>query len=442
MIPLPKLDGETAVFGLGRSGLACVAALTRAGNKVAAWDDNETPRAEAARLGAKLRDLTTDFGTPSRLIVSPGVPLTHPIIAVAREKNCPIGGDMDLLAMVCATRKRRPQFIGVTGTNGKSTTTALITHVLMEAGIDAQMGGNIGKPVMALNWSRHGGCVFVLELSSYQLELNSHFVTDIGVLTNISPDHLERHGTMENYVAAKEKLFATTPPPLGIFCCEDEESERLARRHEARGARVQRVFGADDPLPPACEALRGAHNDANAALARAVAHALGVADATIDAAFVSFKGLAHRLQPVARHGGLVFVNDSKATNAAATAHALAAYDNIYWVLGGRAKRHGLAGLEGFFEKIRAAYLIGEAAQDFAATLRPHMPCKVSKTLQRAVQQAATQAAKDKLDEATILLSPAAASFDQFADFEERGAAFIAAAQEWQKSKPRKKEVTQ
>ncbi len=442
MIPLPKFDGETAVFGLGRSGLACVEALLAAGNRVVAWDDDEAPRTEAMRLGAEIRDLAVDFGSPRRLIAAPGVPLTRPkphaVIKAAHAVECAIGGDMDLLAAACATHKLRPRLVGITGTNGKSTTTALIHHMLQSAGLDVQMGGNIGKPVMQLDWPKRDDSVYVLELSSYQLDLNINFAADIGVLTNITPDHIERHGDMAGYVAAKEKLFATTPSPLAVIACDDAESEAIAVRHAARGGQVVQVRAQDAP-PSNWPALRGTHNAQNAALARAVGHALGVSDKQINASFADFTGLAHRLQPVMQHGALVFVNDSKATNVEATRHALAAYDNIYWIAGGRPKLNGddgLTGLKPYYETVRAAYLIGEAAPEFAAALSPHMPCTISKTLARAVHDAAEQADADMCDDviegATILLSPACASFDQFADFEMRGDAFVAAVTDWQK----------
>ncbi|MGI9440064.1 MAG: UDP-N-acetylmuramoyl-L-alanine--D-glutamate ligase [Parvibaculales bacterium] len=440
MIPLPKFDGETAIFGLARSGLACVEALCAAGNKVVAWDDAEAPRQKAAQLGADIRDLANDFGTPKRLILSPGVPLTHPqphaVVQAATQAGCPIGGDMDLLATACATQKTRPIIIGITGTNGKSTTAALIHHILRSAGRDCQLGGNIGNAVMHLHWPKDENAVFVLELSSYQLALNSNFIADIAVLTNISPDHLDRHGDMVGYSAAKENLFERTPTPLAIIACEDEASCAIAMRHEMRGGRIVRI-GGDMPVAPISApvdtVLRGAHNAQNAALARAVAHALGLADKKIDAALQSFSGLQHRLQAVAQHGHLTFVNDSKATNAEATRQALLAYPNIYWIVGGRAKEDGLAGLETSYSAVRAAYLIGEAAENFAATLGPYMPCTISHTLDQAVIDASNQADADNYDEATILLSPACASFDQFTDFEARGAAFCAAIADWQKT---------
>ncbi len=462
MITLPHFSGETAVFGLGRSGLACVDALLLAGCDVVAWDDKPTQCEMAAKRGATIRDLTQDFGQPARLIVSPGVPLTHPaphaVVVNARAAGTAILGDMDLFyAGLQQWRADNPQhhvpIIGITGTNGKSTTTALIGHMLAHCGWVPQVGGNLGTPILQLDMPQADAkTAYVLELSSYQLDLNETLACDIGILTNISPDHLDRHGSMAGYVAAKQKLFTHgTSDMTSIICIDDADSAKMASALAEQGGRVIRLSSTQmtadvhvsvDDLSGDGEtlmrlefmaSLRGLHNAQNAAAALAVGQALGLSLADITEAFIGFPGLAHRLQPIDRFEALTFVNDSKATNAEATRHALAAYRNIYWIAGGRAKDGGLEGLENSFSDVRRAYLIGEAAPQFAqqlSAMAPHVDYVESGQLQRAVFAAADQAVADNLDEATILLSPACASFDQFDNFEARGDAFCAHVASW------------
>ena len=459
MLQLPTFGGETAVFGLGRSGLACVEALLAAGNQVVAWDDNQQPRDAAQALGAELRDLTQDFASPSRLIVSPGVPLTHPephpIVQAARAAGCAILGDMDLFALALEAHGQRAnaKLIGITGTNGKSTTTALIGHMLQSAGVNAHIGGNIGTPVLQLPLPQGQETVYVLELSSYQLDLNRHLACDIGVLLNITPDHLDRHGDMAGYTAAKELLFADRKCALArIIGTDTPESAAMATRQAARAGGVTRIAGthtdadiyyADGCLwrgdtklldMADCPHLPGAHNGQNAAAALAVGRALGLDMRAMTDSFTQFGGMAHRLQAVGRHGAIRFINDSKATNAEATRHALAAFNNIYWIVGGVAKAGGLNGLASLYGRVQAAFLIGEAADDFSAELAPHMPTHMAHDIARAVAMAADTAKADcaanSMADAVVLLSPACASFDQFANFEQRGAAFIAAADAW------------
>ena len=462
MITLPHFSGETAVFGLGQSGLACVDALMLAGCDVVAWDDKPTQCDMAAKRGAKIRDLKQDFGQPARLIVSPGVPLTHPephaVVVNARAAGIAIMGDMDLFyAGLQLWQADNPQHhvpvIGITGTNGKSTTTALIGHMLTHCGWMPQVGGNLGTPILQLDMPQADSkTAYVLELSSYQLDLNDTLACDIGVLTNISPDHLDRHGSMAGYVAAKQKLFAHGASDMtGIICVDDDESADMANALAQQGTRVIRLSSTQataDIYVTADElsgdvgtlmrlefmaSLRGLHNAQNAAAALAVGQALGLNLADITEAFIGFPGLAHRLQPIVRFEGLTFVNDSKATNAEATRHALAAYRNIYWIAGGRAKEGGLKGLETSFASVRRAYLIGEAAPQFAqqlSTMAPHVDCVESGQLENAVFAAADQAMADNLEEATVLLSPASASFDQFDNFEARGDAFCTYVASW------------
>ena len=458
MIALPTYSGETAIFGLGRSGLAAVAALKAAGNRVIAWDDAEAPRQAAVDLGAEIRDLTQDFGSAERLIVSPGVPLTHPaphpVITAARAAGAEILGDMDLFddALAHSGLREKVTLIGITGTNGKSTTTALVSHMLATTGQNVHQGGNIGTPVLDL--PLEAGATYVLELSSYQLDLNKRFAVDIGVWLNLTPDHLERHGDMTGYAAAKANLFADGKARRArIIGVDDEHGYALADRLSkdvlplitigAQNADMIYLTNAIEVNQPKkdiisladCAALPGAHNAQNAAAALAIGQVLGVPTARIIEAFKSFAGMAHRLQVIADHAAVTFVNDSKATNMEATRHALAAYNNIYWIAGGRAKTDaagqlGLDMLTPYFGNIRGAYLIGEAANLFADNLSDRLPVTICGTLDRAVADAALQAKTDHFDASIVLLSPACASFDQYADFEARGDAFGAAVAGW------------
>jgi len=458
MMALPTYSGETAIFGLGRSGLAAVAALKAAGNQVVAWDDAEAPRLAASDMGAEIRDLTQDFGAAERVIVSPGVPLTHPaphpVVLAARAAGADILGDMDLFADALAHGDLRDSvtLIGITGTNGKSTTTALVTHMLAVAGQTVHQGGNIGTPVLEL--PLEAGATYVLELSSYQLDLNRRFAVDIGVWLNLTADHLERHGDMAGYAAAKAHMFAEGKARQARIIGTDDDYGRaladklsgdavplitigatradmiyLANAIEVSGPKKDIISLAD------CAALPGAHNAQNAAAAFAVGQALGISTTQIIKAFKTFGGMAHRLQVIADHATVTFVNDSKATNMEATRHALAAYHNIYWIAGGRAKTDaagqlGLDMLTPYFGNIRAAYLIGEAAPLFADNLADNLPTTICGTLDKAVADAALQAKSDHFDTSIVLLSPACASFDQYADFEARGDAFCAAVADW------------
>ena len=455
MIVLPKYSGETAIFGLGRSGLAAAAALCAAGNRVVAWDDAEAPRAKAAELGADIRDLIQDFGEAERLIVTPGVPLTHPephgVIAAARAANAEIWGDMDLFADALAHGDLREAvtLIGITGTNGKSTTTALVAHMLETAGYKTHKGGNIGTPVLELLLEK--GAVYVLELSSYQLDLNRRFGVDIGVWLNLTPDHLDRHGDMAGYAASKAQLFADTKAARArIIGIDDAHMRALADNLAQEGLPLVTLGaqnadliylanafqdGSENISLADCPALPGAHNAQNAAAAFAVGQAMGQSQKQIVAAFESFGGMSHRLQIIADYEAIKFVNDSKATNVEATRHALAAFDNIYWIAGGRAKTDadgqiGLELLKPYFGNVRGAYLIGEAAQVFATALVDTIPTTVSGTIDQAVADAAMQAKSDHLNTPVVLLSPACASFDQYEDFEARGDAFAAATVNW------------
>ena len=426
MITSPLWRGKRyAVLGLARSGAATVRALLASGADVAAWDDDAARRDAAVGEGARI----VDFGQSGvagfdAFVVSPGVPLNcHPLAAQARAAGVPIIGDIELFAQA---RGELPphKVVGITGTNGKSTTTALVHHMLQTAGIPSLMGGNIGLPILAqapLPW----GGVYVLELSSYQIDLTRTLDCDVAVLLNITPDHLDRYDGFEAYAAAKARLFDMQSPGhdaiIGIF---DAPSAAIARRLSARGEHLRKIasgFCMDQSRWPA---LQGPHNAQNALAAINVAQVLSVAEPAIDRALASFTGLAHRMQTVAIRNGVRFVNDSKATNPESAAPALGSFDRIHWIVGGRAKGDDLAACAPQFGHVVHAYAIGEAGPRLAAWLNGKVPVTVSGTLEAAVAAAAAVARAGE----TVLLSPACASFDQFSDFEARGGAFARAVE--------------
>lgn len=392
-----------AVFGLGLSNRAVLKAFAVVGIESVAADDSEPQTAREM--------LTSGLSRFACLVLSPGVKPSHPLAKKARWDSVETICDMEILHRCAHGRKT----IGVTGTNGKSTTTALIGHILNECGIPAAVGGNIGKPVLELDMPPAGGA-FVLEMSSYQLDLCPTFAPDIGVLLNITPDHIDHHGSMENYVAAKKKIFRG--PGSAVIAAEDEYCQRIAQETEV-GRKVYTVSAQDAALP-SCDALPGVHNRQNIAAARTAARLMGLDDAAIAAAVETFSGLPHRQQFVREIGGARWVNDSKATNAHAAGMALACYDDIYWILGGKPKEGGLAGLEEYMPRVRRAFLIGAAQDEFAAWLQKNnVPHELCGTMEAAVA-AARKAAKS----GTVLLSPACASFDQFRNFEHRGDVFM------------------
>jgi UDP-N-acetylmuramoylalanine--D-glutamate ligase len=452
MIPVTAFAGRrVAVFGLGASGLASVRALEAGGAEVVAFDDNAGQLAEAGAAGIRIADLRhIDWSTIAALVLTPGVPLTHPaphwVVAVARNAAVEVIGDIELY---CRERRRTvPQapFIAVTGTNGKSTTTALVAHVFASAGYDAAAGGNIGTAILSLQPPR-AGRVHVIECSSYQIDLAPTLDPSVGILLNVSEDHLERHGTLANYAAIKERLVAGVPVSgTAVVGVDDNWCQAVADRLEKAGKRVTRVSvrrpladglyveaqqvilaggGSGRPIAHigGIGSLRGAHNAQNAACATAAGLALGLSVEAIQRGLWSFPGLAHRMEEIGRKDRALFVNDSKATNADAAARALASFTDIFWIAGGRAKTGGIASLAGFFPRIRKAYLIGEAAAEFAAALDGKVPHEIAATLDRAVELAARDAAASGLPEPVVLLSPACASFDQYPNFEVRGAAF-------------------
>jgi UDP-N-acetylmuramoylalanine--D-glutamate ligase len=452
LIPVTSFAGKTvAVFGLGGSGLASCHALRAGGAEVIAGDDGADRLAEAAKAGFITADLRKEsWSRFAALVLTPGAPLTHPAphwtVLAAKEAGVEVIGDIELF---CRERQRRaPEapFVAITGTNGKSTTTALIAHLMRVAGYDTQMGGNIGTAILSLEPPRNGR-VHVIEMSSYQIDLSPHLDPSVGILLNISEDHIDRHGTLEHYAEVKERLVAGVQPAgTAIVGVDDDWSRSAADRIEQAGKRVVRVSVKDsladgiyvdrETIWRASKgarsevaqvggigSLRGRHNAQNAACASACALALGVSRDVLQKGLRSFPGLAHRMEQVGRRGNVLFVNDSKATNADASAHALSSFTDIFWIAGGKAKQGGITGLGGYFPRIRKAYLIGEAAAEFAATLGPGVPHEISQTLEVAVAHAAREAEASGLADPVVLLSPACASFDQYRNFEIRGTAF-------------------
>lgn len=447
---IPVAGQVIAVMGLGKSGLASARALIASGAIVRAWDDSAGKRAEAAAEGIPLVDLNQGLDGVQSLVLSPGIPHTHPapnpVAGKARWAGIEIIGDVELLGRADAGA----HFLGITGTNGKSTTTALLGHIFKTAGVRAAVGGNLGPPVLAFDRIGPEGW-YVLELSSYQLELTFSVAHDVAVLLNITPDHLDRHGGLDGYVAAKSLIFGATRPDrrqtavVGIddpycqriACTLGDEGRWAVVRVSAENRASGGVYCTDGLLidaiagPPTvvmdlaeAPALPGKHNWQNGAAAYAAARVAGVDRETITAAIRSFPGLAHRQERVGARDGILFVNDSKATNADAASKALGCYDDIYWILGGRAKDGGLDGLEPLMQRVRHAFLIGEASERFAAWLSAndvaHTCCG---SLPSAVAAAWTAARAGQCRQPVVLLSPACASFDQFPNFEARGAAF-------------------
>jgi UDP-N-acetylmuramoylalanine--D-glutamate ligase len=452
MTPVTVFPGRTvAVFGLGGSGLATAEALLAGGALPIVWDDSAAKVDEARAKGLSALDLRTlQWASVAALVLSPGVPLTHPephwSAVLAKANGVPVIGDIELFVRQRRAEAPGAPFVGITGTNGKSTTTALIAHVLAAAGRDVQLGGNIGTAVLSLA-PPSARRVHVIECSSYQIDLAPTIDPSVAVILNVTEDHLDRHGTMAAYAAIKERLGEKAETTVvGI---DDAYTRAMADRLEAAGRRVVRisvrgplangvyaeggtVFQASGgrALPVAALAgigsLRGEHNAQNACAAFAATAALGLDRANILAGMQSFPGLAHRMEQVGRQGSTLFVNDSKATNADAAAKALASFPSVHWIAGGKPKTGGIESLTEYFPRIARAYLIGEATEAFAATLESKVCFARAGTIEHAVELAAEDAARSGENEPIVLLSPACSSFDQFRNFEERGNAFKAA----------------
>jgi UDP-N-acetylmuramoylalanine--D-glutamate ligase len=457
MIPVDTFaDRTVAVFGLARSGLTAARALAAGGARVLCWDENPAACAAASAEGLELTNLRhADWSSLAALVLAPGVPLTHPephwTVRMAQAVGVEVIGDVELFAraVAAAPDHRRPSVIAITGTNGKSTTTALIAHVLREAGREAHVGGNIGQGVLGLP-PMHGGAVYVLELSSYQLDLTHSLRPDVAVLLNITPDHLDRHGDMAGYAAAKRRIFLNQgkgdTAVIGVdddwgqrFCTEITAANRRtiwpisARKAISRGVYALQalLYDATGERGVAkvadlalARSLPGRHNWQNAAAAYAAVRAFGLTSAEAASGLLSFPGLAHRMETVGALGAVRFINDSKATNVDAARQAMSAYPRFYWIAGGRPKT-GIDSLADLFPRVAKAYLVGEAANEFARTLEDRVPVAEVGTVERAVR-AAWEDASAVGEPAVVLFSPACASFDQFADFEARGEAFRAA----------------
>lgn len=444
-------DKTVALFGLGGSGLVTALSLKAGGADVLAFDDNPDRVIAAQAQDVPTADLRAiNWSSIDALVLAPGVPLTHPkphwAVDLAMAAGVEIIGDIEIFARERRALSPSAQMIAITGTNGKSTTTALIAHILSNAGRDVQLGGNIGRAILSLE-PPSPARVHVIECSSYQIDLAPGLNPTAGILLNLSPDHLDRHGTMEHYASIKERLVAGSD--CAIVGVDDTLSSMISDRLERNGKPVTRIsnrtpladgYYAEGSAIHAAHSggnavftdlkdiptLRGRHNAQNAAAAIAACSTAGLTGAKIIDGLRSFPGLSHRMQPVAQRGNTVFVNDSKATNADAAAPALASYERVYWIAGGLAKDGGIAPLSDLFPHIVKAYLIGEAASAFSATLGSSVPYEIAETLDRAVAHAAADAANDNVKASAVLLSPACASFDQFANFELRGDAFVAA----------------
>lgn len=442
-------DKSAAVFGLGGSGFVTAQALVAGGARVIVWDDNEHAREKARAAGLRIESLATaDWSGLSSLVLSPGVPLTHPAphwtVLKAKEAGVEIIGDIELF---CRERRKiapGSPFVAITGTNGKSTTTALVAHLFRSFGFAVEVGGNIGTPILALQPPAQDR-VHVIECSSFQIDLTPSLDPTVGILLNITPDHLDRHGSMENYAAIKARLVRQSD--LAVVGVDDDFCSRIGAELRKSGRQitaisvtqptiengvvldganlVRRVEGRSSDIAELAgiASLRGAHNGQNAAAAVAALGPLNVDLAGVTKGLRSFPGLAHRLEEVGRKGKVLFVNDSKATNADAAEKALLSFDKVFWILGGRAKQGGIEPLRPLFPKVVKAYLIGESSEAFAQTIGDAFPFEICGTLEAATPQAARDAEASAIAEPVVLLSPACASFDQFSDFEKRGDRF-------------------
>jgi UDP-N-acetylmuramoylalanine--D-glutamate ligase len=465
MIVSHAYAGRTvAIFGLARTGMGALRALKEGGARVIAWDDNSAARENGHLGGAEILPWREwAWESIAALILSPGVPLTHPrpheVVVHANKAKVRVIGDVELFAREIrpdADRPGRAPVIAITGTNGKSTTTALIGHILVSAGFDAQVGGNIGKSVLELS-GPDAKTIYVLEMSSFQIDLTPGLKPDVALLSNLTPDHIDRHGSMENYAATKQRLLKQVPPGgqviVGVddaygaaiftgFAASPKEKSVTAwpvsvgkvlgrgifavdgALYDAQNGRAEKVLDFRD-----APRLPGAHNWQNAALAFAATKPFVKDARRIAQGIASFPGLAHRMEEVGTIGPeshkVRFINDSKATNADATARALACYPDIFWIAGGKAKEGGIESLDAFFPRVRKAYLIGEAAPAFSRTLDGKAHYEISHTLDQAVAHAAAEAQGSQVAAPVVLLSPACASYDQFKDFEDRGEKFRA-----------------
>jgi UDP-N-acetylmuramoylalanine--D-glutamate ligase len=459
---------RVAVFGLGASGNATVLSLLEGGAEVCAWDDSAASRAASASAGLPVVDLAAaDWSTFSSLVLAPGVPLTHPephwTVRKAQAAGVEVIGDVEIFFRERAATCPKAPVVCITGTNGKSTTTALTAHILHRLGHDVAMGGNIGVPLLSLDPPSRTR-IHVLELSSFQIDLTPSLKPTVGVLLNLTPDHIDRHGTFEHYAAVKERLVQSAE--AACLGADDVATRDIAERIEPASRLYVFTAGKGSGVVPRLYAigstlfvhertpslatseeiaslassttLRGMHNVQNALAAlaalRALEDRLQALGSDLEVwrkgelapALLGYPGLAHRMEEIGRSGRVLFINDSKATNADSTEKALASWDrDIFLIAGGKPKEGGIAGLEPYFPRLAKVYLIGQASDDFAATLQERVPFERCGTLDVAVAAAARDAGACPGTEPVVLLSPACASYDQFRNFEQRGEAFRA-----------------
>lgn len=428
MITSPVFAGKRyAVLGLARSGVAVVETLLASGADVIAWDNREEPRQNFEGRVELADPVSADLSGCEAVIVSPGIPLNrHAIATAAKNAGIPVIGDIEIFAQARGNLPAH-RVVGITGTNGKSTTTSLVEHLLVEAGVPTCIGGNIGVPILAQQPLPAGG-VYVLELSSYQIDLTRSLDCDVAALLNITPDHLDRYDGFEGYVASKARLFEMQSSGHDVvFGIGDSEMAAIASKEGARHdpGRFHKVDGAGlAEQQKAWPSLQGPHNRQNAAVAIAIVEALGLTPAQYEPALPTFRGLPHRMERVAEKDGVLYINDSKATNPASAAPALAAFPpdpepRIHWIVGGLPKGEDLGECEPFFGNVAAAYTIGDAGPIFADLLEPHTQVHRSEMMAEAIRDAMAAARPGDV----VMLSPACASFDQFRDFEARGDAF-------------------
>lgn len=443
-------DQKVAVFGLGLSGISAAKALMAGGARVSAFDDSEQGRSAAVKNDIPVVDLAkADWSEFAALVLAPGVPLTHPkphwTVELAKAKGVEIIGDTELFFRAHQDMASKAKIVAITGTNGKSTTSALLAHTLSHAGRKVELGGNIGRGVLDLE-PFCDDRIYVIEFSSFQIDLTPSLKPAVAILLNITPDHLDRHGTLQNYANVKQRIFANLDADsLAVVGVDDEHCRNIASA--LQGDFSIQPISATGPLEngiglnegvlevrngqeietglslDGMASLRGSHNGQNAAAAYATAKFLGLSDNEIEQGLRTFPGLPHRMELVGNHGPVLFINDSKATNADAAAKALASFKDIFWIAGGRQKDGGIEGLEKFYPNITKVYLIGECASEFAATLEGALPYEDYGTLDNAVAAAAKDAQSSSATEPLVLLSPAAASYDQFANFTIRGDTF-------------------
>ena len=432
MITAQLFTGQKiAILGLGISGIATARSLLAAQAEIIAWDDNPKVRENAKKYHIPIDHIENhNIESFAALILSPGIPLTfpkpHPIVEKAKENNVDIIGDTEIFCREITAINRNIKIIAVTGSNGKSTTVALITHILNHAGIRAQQGGNIGRPVLSLGPPISNG-VYVIEFSSFQLELTPSLKPDIAILINISPDHLDRHGGLKNYIEAKKNIFRRqTKKNTAIIGTDDTYCKNITQDKNIKAKIIPVSYKNNHQIPIKNPALCGKHNRQNIQCAVKTAQIFGVDTRNISDALETFKGLPHRMEVVEKWKNITCINDSKATNADATQYALDAFKNIYWIAGGKPKKGGIKILIPYFKNVIHAFLIGEAAQEFAHIMKQNnLKYSIDKTLDKACGNAIRNAFKNTTENqnAIVLLSPACASFDQFDNFEMRGKYF-------------------